>query len=87
MRSFLCRLTLCLLALMSQAQNATVVIHIKLIDGQTGQPMRNQQVGLEDRADYHEIALRTNELGVALLNISRCRSSRTQHKALCELWR
>lgn len=71
MRYFLCGLTLSFLALMSQAQNATVVIHIKLIDGRTGQPMKNQQVGLEDRADYHEIALRTNELGVASLKISK----------------
>ena len=56
---------------MSQAQNAIVVIQIKLIDGRTGQPMKNQQVGLEDRADYHEIGLRTNDLGVASLKISR----------------
>ena len=33
--------------------------------------MKNQQVGLEDRADYHGIALRTNELGVASLTISK----------------
>jgi hypothetical protein len=71
MRAFRCGLTLCLLALISQAQNETVVVHLKLIDGRTGQPMKNQQVGLEDRADYHEIELRTNEFGVASLNISK----------------
>jgi hypothetical protein len=71
MRNCLRGLTLCLLTLVSQAQNATVVIHIKLIDGGTGQPMKNQQVGLEDRADYHEIAPRTNELGVASLKIGK----------------
>ena len=54
-----------------QAQNATVVIHIKLIDGRTGQPIKDERVGLENRADYHEISLRTNQFGIASLNISR----------------
>jgi hypothetical protein len=56
---------------MTQAEDTTVAIHIKLIDGRNGEPMRNQQVGLEDRADYHEIALRTDGNGMASLNIRR----------------
>ena len=54
-----------------QAQNATVVIHIKLIDGRTGQPIKDEQVGLEDGADYHEKSVRTNQFGIASLNIRR----------------
>jgi hypothetical protein len=63
--------TLCLLALMTQAEDTTVVIHIKLINGRNGEPMKNQQVGLEDRADYHEIALRTDGDGIASLKIRK----------------
>ena len=53
------------------AQNATVLIHIKLIDGRTGQPIKDEQVGLENRAGYRDISVRTNEFGIASLNISR----------------
>ena len=68
--SALC-LTLCLVVLVSQAQDPTVLIHIKLIDGRTGRPMKNEQVGLENRADYREISARTDKFGIASLNISR----------------
>ena len=53
-----------------QAQNATVVIHMKLIDGRTGQPIKDEQVGLENGADYREISVRTNQFGIASLKIS-----------------
>jgi hypothetical protein len=56
---------------MTQAESTTVVIHIKLIDGRNGEPMKDKQVGLEDGADYHEIALRTDGDGIASLKISR----------------
>lgn len=62
---------LCLLALMTEAEETTVVIRLKLIDGRNGKPMTNKQVGLEDAADYHEIALRTEEDGIASLKIKR----------------
>lgn len=71
MRWCLLRLTLFLVVSIVQAQNATVVIHIKLIDGRTGQPINDEQVGLEDRADYHEISVRTNLFGIASLTIRR----------------
>lgn len=64
-------LTLCLVVLIVQAQNPTVLIRIKLIDGRTGRPMKNEQVGLENRADYREISVRTDKYGIASLNISR----------------
>jgi hypothetical protein len=64
-------LALCLFALMTQAESTTVVIHIKLIDGRNGEPMKDKQVGLEDGADYHEIALRTDGDGIASLKIRR----------------
>ena len=71
MKSCLLCLTLLLLGLTAKAQEETALIHIKLINGRTGKPMKNQAVGLEDGADYHEISARTNELGVAWVNISK----------------
>ncbi len=68
---YLRAVALCLVALMTQAEDTTVVIHLKLIDGRNGGPMKNQQVGLEDRADYHEIVLRTDENGIASLKIKK----------------
>lgn len=68
---YLRAVALCLVASMAHAEDTTVVIHIKLVDGRTGEPMKNQQVGLEDRADYHEIALRTGVDGLASLKIRR----------------
>jgi hypothetical protein len=64
-------LALCLVVVPVQAQNPTVLIHIKLIDGRTGRPIKNEQVGLENRADYREISVRTDKVGIASLNISR----------------
>lgn len=67
----LLRLMVLLIALIAQAQNASVSIRIRLIDGRTGHPMKDQQVGLANRADYREISVRTNQLGTASLNISK----------------
>jgi hypothetical protein len=65
-----CLLGLSLFVLFSiaGAQEKAVTIQIKLVNGQTGNPMKNMQVGLEDGADYHEISLRTNESGIASLS-------------------
>jgi len=71
MKRRLLRLTLFLVVLTVQAQNATVLIHIKVIDGRTGHPMENEEVGLENRADYREISVRTNQFGIASLKIKR----------------
>jgi len=71
MRWCLLRLTLCLVVLIVYAQNPTVLIHIKLIDGRTGRPMKNEQVGLENRADYREISVCTDQFGIASLDIGR----------------
>jgi hypothetical protein len=60
-----------LLAWMTHAENTSVVVHIKLVDGRNGEPMKNEQIGLEDRSDYHEIALRTDNKGIASLTIRR----------------
>lgn len=54
-----------------QAQNGRVSIRIKLMDGLTGYPLKNEEVGLEDGADYHKIAARTNQLGIAQLKIRK----------------
>ena len=37
----------------------------------TGQPIKDEQVGIEDGADYHEKSVRTNQFGIASLNIRR----------------
>ena len=71
MRWCLLRLTLCLVVLTAHAQNPTVLIHIRLIDGRTGRPMKNEQIGLESGADYRDISVRTDQFGIASLNISR----------------
>jgi hypothetical protein len=69
-----CRL-LCL-ALLSfsfivQAQDNTVLIHIRLIDGLTGLPMKVKEVGLEDRAGYRDVSVRQDSSGLAELKIHR----------------
>lgn len=71
MRYCLLCLTLFLPGFIAEAQNATVLIHITLIDGRTGHPMKDQQVGLANRADYREMPVRTDQFGIASLNISR----------------
>jgi hypothetical protein len=71
MKSCLLLLTLFFLVLPAKTQQEVALIHIRLIDGRTGNPMKNLQVGLEDRAGYRDISVRTNEFGIASLNISR----------------
>jgi hypothetical protein len=70
-RSCLLLLTLLFLVLPAKTQQEVALIHIRLIDGRTGNPMKNLLVGLEDRAGYRDISVRTNEFGVASLNINR----------------
>lgn len=53
------------------AQTDTAVIHIRIIDGRTGRPMKVQKVGLEDRAGYRDISVRPDAAGVATLRINR----------------
>jgi hypothetical protein len=65
------RLALFLGVFTLHAQDTTVTVRIKLIDGRTGQPVKNQKIGLEDRTDYHDISVRTNDLGLASLQIRR----------------
>ena len=64
------RLALFLAVFTLLAQDATVTVRIKLIDGRTGQSVKNQKIGLEDRTD-HDISVRTNDLGVASAQIRR----------------
>ena len=64
-------LTVLLLVLAARGQKAIILIHISLIDGRTGQPMKHQRVGLENGADYRKISGRTNLFGIASLHISR----------------
>jgi hypothetical protein len=71
MKTRLLCLTLLLLIFAAEAQEQTVSIHIKLINGRTGKPMKHEQVGLEDGASYRELAIRTDEFGVASLKIRR----------------
>jgi hypothetical protein len=58
-------------SLIVQAQDNTVLIHIRLIDGRTGLPMKAKEVGLEDRAGYRDISVRQDSSGLAELKISR----------------
>ena len=65
------RLALFLSLFVLYAQDATITVRIKLIDGRTGHPIKNEKIGLEDRTDYHDISVRTNDLGVASLQIRK----------------
>ena len=71
MKTCLLCLGLLLLSCTAEAQEETVLVHIKLIDGRTGKPMKHEEIGLEDGANYRELSVRTNEFGVASLNIRR----------------
>jgi hypothetical protein len=56
---------------MVQAQDNTVLVHIRLIDGRTGLPMKVKKVSLEDRAGYRDISVNPNASGVAELRMSQ----------------
>ena len=57
--------------LMVQAQDQSASIHIRLIDGRTGLPMKVKRVGLEDRAGYHDISVSPDASGLTALRMSR----------------
>jgi hypothetical protein len=65
------RLVLLSFSLIVQAQDNTALIHIRLIDGRTGLPMKVKEVGLEDRAGYRDISVKQDSSGLAELRISR----------------
>jgi hypothetical protein len=71
MRGSLPCFMLSIVSLTVYAQNDTALIHIRLIDGQTGLPMKVQKVALEDRAGYRDISVRPDASGVATLMINR----------------
>jgi hypothetical protein len=71
MRLRRCRLGLFLGVFMLHAEDVSVTVRIKLIDGRTGRPVRNEKISLQDRSDYHDISVRTNDLGVASLQIRK----------------
>jgi hypothetical protein len=52
-------------------QDQPDVIHIKLVNGLTGKPIVNTEVGLEDRDGYRNISVHTNASGIATLTIKR----------------
>ena len=58
-------------ALCVHAQDDTVSIRIKLIDGRTGLPMKVQKIAIEDRAGYRDISVRPDSSGEATLRASR----------------
>jgi hypothetical protein len=68
MKTCLLCLTLLLIIFTAEAQEQTVLIHIKLINSRTEKPMKHEQVGLEDRASYRE-------LSAALMNSASRRST------------
>lgn len=71
MKYFLSCLALFVFGLMVSAQDDLTVIRIKLINGQTGQPMKVQIIALEDRDGYRELSVRPDASGVATLRINR----------------
>jgi hypothetical protein len=71
MRLRRCRLALFLGVFILYAEDVSVTVRIKLIDGRTGRPVRNEKISLQDRSDYHDRSVRTNDLGVASLQIRK----------------
>jgi hypothetical protein len=69
-RCLMC-LTLLTFGLLVQAQDRTALVHIRLIDGRTGLPMKAKKIGLEDRAGYRDISVSPDSSGLAELRISR----------------
>jgi hypothetical protein len=69
------RLLMCLpllaVHILAQAQDRTAVIHIRLIDGRTGLPLKAKKVGLADRAGYRDISVSPDPSGLAELRISQ----------------
>jgi hypothetical protein len=65
----------CAVVFLSQAPAAsskegTVEVHIKLVDGLDGTPMKFTAVGLEASPDFREISSRTDGSGVATIRIA-----------------
>jgi hypothetical protein len=58
-------------SLLVQAQDKTALIHIRLIDGRTGLPLKVKKVGLEERAGYRDISVSPDSSGLAELRINR----------------
>lgn len=54
-----------------QAQNDVASIHIRLIDGRTGLPMKVREVGLEASPRFGDISVRPDASGVAILRIKQ----------------
>jgi hypothetical protein len=54
----------------SSPQEGTVEVHIKLVNGLDGAPMKFTEVGLEASPDFREISSRTDGYGVATIRIS-----------------
>jgi hypothetical protein len=53
------------------SQEPPVEIHIKLINGTNGKPMKNTVVGLEGSPGYHEIPAQTNDVGIATVTVPK----------------
>ena len=56
---------------MMYARTLLVTVRLKPIDGRTGRPVKNEKIGLKDRTDYHDVSVRTTDLGVASLQIRK----------------
>lgn len=58
-------------AFLLSAQDSSVTIRIRLVDGRTGNVVRSEKIGLQDGSDYRDISVRTNLQGVAFLKTRR----------------
>ena len=53
----------------AKSQESGTVIHVKLIGGLSGHPLKLAEVGLELSPDYRELKVKTDEHGVATLHV------------------
>ena len=71
-RSSLFCIASCFLCVSSAAsQQSSVEIHIKLINGLNGHPWKLTDVGLEVSPGYRELAVKTDENGVATVSVQK----------------
>ncbi len=69
-KSLICLSSILLSLAPAESQEASAVIHIKLINGLNDRPLNLADVGVEISPGYRELKVKTDEHGVATLHVS-----------------
>lgn len=68
-RAFLCLYVLG--AVPAHGQSPTPVVHIKMVDGRTGQPIRDAELSIENASGHRVFVTRTSDRGIASLQVAK----------------